>query len=120
MNKFKSFVLDDYLEDLGDGWRLNTITESIFFYDQEIITNRKSARKVLAAFLRHKKAFRAWRYLKKNLLPVECAIDKNAHTSALTKMMFVTINRVLNSYGFKIEVVGGMSSRNTEWSLVSC
>lgn len=120
MKDFKPFVIDDYFEDLGDGWRLNTITESVFFNNQEIVTNRKSARKVLAAFLRCKNGFKVWEYLKKNLIPIDCISKKNNHTSALAKLMFVMINRILNKHGFKIQLAGGMSSQNAKWSLVSC
>jgi len=120
MKPFKSFILDDYFEDLGDGWRLNTITESVFFKDQEIVTNKKSARKVLAAFLRCKKGFKVWFYLKKNIIPMDIMSDRNRHTSASVKMMFLTIDRVLNHYGFKIQLENGVCGQQTKWSLISC
>ncbi len=112
----RPFNLQEYFKDLGNGWRINTVTGSIFFKNKEIIINKASAREVLANFLEKKKGFKIHPFLKRNFLEVGFVRDSK-HIGVWAGAMYSVLEKILNRRGFTIEVTGGLCSQKAEWRL---
>lgn len=113
----RPFDIREYFQDLGNGWRINTITGSVFYKNEEVIINRGSVRKVLAAFLKKKSGFKIFSFLKRNFDLAEEGHEREYNTASWVKAMQLAVERILNKYGFSIEVANGSSNKKTEWSL---
>ena len=110
------FDLRKYFKDLGNGWRVNTITGSIFFENEEVVVKRNSARVVLINFLKKQKEFKICPFLKKNFEEVLFVRDRH-YLAVWAKAMYLVLEKLLNQYGFTIEVMNGLCSKKAEWRL---
>lgn len=111
------FNLQNYFKDVGFGWRINTITGSIFYKDEEIILSGDVVRGVFSALLRKKKKFLPVKFLRNNFLGVD--MERRGLNSAAVWAFQISkvINKILNRYGFEIQISGKSTSKNTEWDL---
>ena len=113
----RPFDIREYFQDLDNGWRINTITGSIFFKNEEVIINRGSVRKVLAALLKKRSGFKIFPFLRRNFDLADEGNEKEYNTAPWVKAMQLVVEKILNKYGFTIRVENGPCNFKTEWSL---
>lgn len=113
----KPFNIQEYFKNLGDGWRINTITESIFFKNEEVIFSRSSIRKVLTQLLKQRRGFKIYAFLRSNFGAEDDFPKKENHINAWARAMYLSVEKILHRYGFMIKVNDGGCSKETEWSL---